>query len=177
MITLTKVLVPTNLGDPSKAAVTYGVALARQFKAQLFLLRVLATRDYDAVLEGERVVEALAHGAAAAALTTEAVLEQAARQTLGGLLSPEDERDTRAVYLLRAAGPAGPSGEIVATAQQHGIQLIVMGKHRLGIVEHLLAGSVTEKVMRHAPCPVLIVQHPQQEFVLPDGPGGSGEPT
>jgi nucleotide-binding universal stress UspA family protein len=38
----------------------------------------------------------------------------------------------------------------------------------LGFVEHLLAGSVTEKVIRQAPCPVLIVQHPEHEFVVPD---------
>jgi hypothetical protein len=34
-----------------------------------------------------------------------------------------------------------------------------MGKHHLGFVEHLVAGSVTEKVVRHASCPVLIVQN------------------
>ena len=43
-----------------------------------------------------------------------------------------------------------------------------MGKHHLGFVEHLLAGSVAEKVVRHAPCPVLIVQHPEHDFVLAD---------
>jgi nucleotide-binding universal stress UspA family protein len=43
-----------------------------------------------------------------------------------------------------------------------------MGKHRLGFVEHLLAGSVTEKVIRHAPCPVLIVHYPEHDFVLRD---------
>jgi nucleotide-binding universal stress UspA family protein len=42
-----------------------------------------------------------------------------------------------------------------------------MGKHRVGFVAHLFAGSVAENVMRHAPCPVLIVQHPEHEFVVP----------
>jgi nucleotide-binding universal stress UspA family protein len=41
-----------------------------------------------------------------------------------------------------------------------------MGKHRLGFVEHMFSGSVTEKVVRHAPCPVLIVQHPEHDFVV-----------
>ena len=41
-----------------------------------------------------------------------------------------------------------------------------MGKHHLGFVEHMLAGSVAEKVVRHAPCPVLIVQHPEHDFVV-----------
>jgi hypothetical protein len=43
-----------------------------------------------------------------------------------------------------------------------------MGKHRLGFVEHLITGSVAEKVIRQAPCPVLIVQHPEHEFVVGD---------
>jgi hypothetical protein len=43
----------------------------------------------------------------------------------------------------------------VACATELAVELIVMGKHRLGLVEHLLASSVTEKVVRHAPCPVL----------------------
>jgi nucleotide-binding universal stress UspA family protein len=57
----------------------------------------------------------------------------------------------------------------VACATDLRVELIVMGKHRLGFVEHLLAGSVTEKVVRHAPCPVLIVQHPEREFVVERG--------
>jgi nucleotide-binding universal stress UspA family protein len=52
------------------------------------------------------------------------------------------------------------------------VELIVMGKHRVGFVEHLISGSVAEKVLRRAPCPVLIVQHPEQEFVVPDSGRG-----
>ena len=57
---------------------------------------------------------------------------------------------------------AGPAEAIVACARELDVELIVMGKHHLGFVEHLLTGSVAEKVMRHAPCPVLIVQHPRR---------------
>ena len=80
----------------------------------------------------------------------------------------EEEQDTRAEYLLRASGMAGPGDAIVACARELDVELIVMGKHHLGFVEHLLAGSVAEKVVRHAPCPVLIVQHPEHDFVLAD---------
>jgi nucleotide-binding universal stress UspA family protein len=86
------------------------------------------------------------------------------------LLLPQEERDTRAEYLLRAAGVGGPGDAIVACAKELDVELIVMGKHRLGFVEHLFAGSVAERVMRRAPCPVLIVQHPEHDFVVPDEP-------
>ena len=43
-----------------------------------------------------------------------------------------------------------------------------MGTHGRGGVAHLLMGSVAERVVRTAPCPVLTVRHPEHEFVLPD---------
>ena len=174
MIALSRILVPTNLGEPSKAAITYGVAFARQFGASLFLLRVLSAEDYDVAIEGERAVETLLPDAAPA-VDGVPIEKNAARFGLRQLLRPADERDARAEYLLRPAGSGGPGAEIVTVAQEHAIDLIVMGKHRLGFVEHLLAGSVTERVMRHAPCPVLIVQHPEHEFVVPDSPHQEAE--
>jgi len=48
--------------------------------------------------------------------------------------------------------------EIIRYAESHGIDLIVMGTRGLGAVEHMLLGSVAEKVVRKAPCPVLTVR-------------------
>ena len=172
MFALTRILVPSNRGDPSKAAVSYGVAFARQFGAKLFLLHVLGAKELDAAIETERVLETLLPEQASLPslkwLNLDDVAKNAAREDLGRLLSAEEERETQAEYLLRAAGLGGPGDAIVACAKELGVQLIVMGKHRLGFVEHLFAGSVAEKVMRRAPCPVLIVQHPEHEFVVSD---------
>ena len=60
MFALKKILVPTNLGAPSKAAVKYGVAFARQFNAKLYLVHVLDAKELDAAIETERVLEAFA---------------------------------------------------------------------------------------------------------------------
>jgi nucleotide-binding universal stress UspA family protein len=163
---LSRILVPTNHGEPSRAAIKYGVAFARQFNAQLFLVQVLSARDFDVAIEAERAIETIMSEEVpdGAPDSPAAVARNAAREDLSRLLHPDDERATRAQYLLRA-GRSGPGDEIVACARALAVELIVMGKHRLGFVEHLLAGSVTEQVVRHAPCPVLIVQHPEQEFV------------
>ena len=170
MFALKRILVPTNLGDPSRAAIRYGVAFARQFGAQLILLHVLPQKDFVAAIEAERVLETLLDDQQPAPEPDPGdVVRNAAREDLGRLLTPDDERATRAEYLLRAAAPGGPGEAIVACAREQDVELVVMGKHRMGFVEHLVAGSVTEKVMRHAPCPVLIVQHPEHEFVVPDG--------
>ncbi len=169
MFALTRILVPTNLGEPSRAAVQYGVAFARQFGAKLFLLHVLDAKELDAALETERVLEVLSPEAAERTSGEPSALEverNAARHDLSRLLTQQDEQDTRAEYLLRASGVAGAADAIVACARELEVELVVIGKHQLGFVEHMLAGSVAEKVVRHAPCPVLVVQHPEHDFVV-----------
>jgi nucleotide-binding universal stress UspA family protein len=173
---LTRILVPTNLGEPSQTAIKYGVAFARQFTAKLFLVHVLPARELEAALETERVLEVLSPAGAGAAVARAPepdpgeVARNAAREDLARLLSADDERATRAEYLLRGSGVAGPGDAIVRCAKELDVELVVMGKHRLGFVEHLVAGSVAEKVIRHAPCPVLIVQHPEHDFVVSETP-------
>ena len=168
MFALNRILVPTNLGEPSRTAIQYGVAFARQFGAQLFLLHVLDAKELDAALETERVLEVLSPDNAdpAAEPTPLEIERNAARNDLSRLLDVEDERATRAEDLLRGSGRAGPGDAIVACARELDVELIVIGKHRLGFVEHLLAGSVAERVIREAPCPVLVVQHPEHDFVV-----------
>jgi universal stress protein A len=176
---LTRILVPTNLGEPSRTAIQYGVAFARQFGSKLFLLHVLDAKELDAALETERVLEVLSPDGTDALAREPSPLDvarNAAQHDLGRLLALDDARATRAEYLLRPSGMAGPGEAIVACARELEVELIVMGKHHLGFVEHLLAGSVAEKVVRHAPCPVLIVQQPEsagaqasaRHFVLAD---------
>ena len=57
--------------------------------------------------------------------------------------------------------------EIIQYAKAHNIDLIVLGTHGRGPIAHMLMGSVAEKIVRKAPCPVLTVRHPQHEFVMP----------
>ena len=110
MFALTRILVPTNLGEPSQTAIKYGVAFARQFGAKLFLLHVLPAKDFDAVIETERVLEVFEPDAPSAATITSSepdadeVARNAARHDLGRLLQPREEQETRAEYLLRASG-------------------------------------------------------------------------
>ena len=58
-----------------------------------------------------------------------------------------------------------PAGEIVRYGRDAGIDLIVMGTHGHTGLAHVLLGSVTSKIIRQAPCPVLTVRHPEHEFV------------
>jgi nucleotide-binding universal stress UspA family protein len=57
---------------------------------------------------------------------------------------------------------------IVDYARDHDVDIIVMGTHGRGALGHLVMGSVAERVVRLAPCPVLTVRHPEHEFIRPD---------
>jgi nucleotide-binding universal stress UspA family protein len=54
-----------------------------------------------------------------------------------------------------------PADAIVRVAQERGVDLIVMGTHGRTGLQHVFLGSVAEKVVRLAPCPVLTVRHPR----------------
>lgn len=61
-----------------------------------------------------------------------------------------------------------PAEAIVGYAKAQGIDLIVMGTHGRGALAQVLVGSVAERVVRTAPCPVFTIKHPEHEFVFQD---------
>ena len=157
MITLKNILVATDFSEPSDAALTYARALARNFKATLHVLHVVGNVS-SSVYATEGYVAALPE--------LQQELEDAARKQLDDLLIDNDERPlpTRPVLITSNA----PAATIVEYAKRETIDLIVAGTHGRGAVAHLLMGSVAERVVRTAPCPVLTVRHPEHEFVIPD---------
>ncbi|MEI6137516.1 MAG: universal stress protein, partial [Chloroflexota bacterium] len=66
---------------------------------------------------------------------------------------------------------SAPALSIVEYARAREIDLIVMGTHGRGALAHVMVGSVADRVVRLAPCPVLTVRSVEREFVVPDPPG------
>jgi nucleotide-binding universal stress UspA family protein len=153
MILLKHILVATDFSDPSEVALEYGRALARNFGASLHLLHVMENLFLRPV-PGDPYV-----------------LKASARKQLEERLSDEDRAALHAVASLETSD--NPADAIVKYAQAHDIELIVMGTHGRGTVARLFVGSVAERVVRLAPCPVLTVRHPEHEFVVPDAPGAT----
>jgi nucleotide-binding universal stress UspA family protein len=151
MIALKRVLVPTDFSECSDAAVKYATALARAFGAELHLLHV--PEHPGEMAEAEYPIGLFE------------TMQNAAHDRLSKLLSPEDQRAITSQFAMRIGSPYA---EIMRYAQQRDIDLIVMGTHGRGFVAHMVMGSVAEKVVRKAPCPVLTVRHPQHDFVLAD---------
>jgi len=106
------------------------------------------------------------YGYAAISPEVQLDVERAGIRQTERLLSDEDRRELRAKASTVTSN--NPAAEIVEYARTNGVDLIVMGTHGRGAIAHLLMGSVAERVVRTAPCPVLTVRNPEHEFVLPD---------
>jgi len=82
-----------------------------------------------------------------------------ARDTLAAAVSVAERAGIPAEGLSRHGRPAH---EIVAVARERSARLIVVGSHGFGPVESIVLGSVSAGVLRHAPCPVLVVPAPTE---------------
>jgi nucleotide-binding universal stress UspA family protein len=148
MILLKQILVATDFSDASGVALDYGRALARTFGASLQLLHIMENMFLRPVPVDPYQMKA------------------AMMKRLTERLTDEDRASLHATAILETSDNAAE--EIVKYAGARNIDLIVMGTHGRGAAERLLVGSVAEKVVRTAPCPVLTVRHPEHEFVVPD---------
>ena len=155
MIALRQVMVPTDFSEASECALKYGRAFAASFGASLHVVHVV--EDFVAwSWAADTYVATLPR------IREEVEAEAVAR--LGQLIPPAEAERLQAKVALLAGSPFI---EIVRYAREHDIDLIVMGTHGRGPVAHALIGSVAERVVRKAHCPVLTVRHPQHEFVMP----------
>jgi nucleotide-binding universal stress UspA family protein len=163
MITIKNVLVATDFSPSSENALVYGRELARQFNARLQVIHVL-NNVYTQVFTGEASL------AESQAGHLQRSLEQSGRRQLEAFITDEDRWRFGAKTVLPVGSVAH---EIVTYARSAGIDIIVMGTHGRGLVAHALMGSVAEKVVRTAPCPVLTVRHPERELVVADAIGNA----
>ncbi len=157
MIALKHILVATDFGEAADAALAYGRALARNFGATLHVLHV--ADDVYLRLSGDAVLAALP-------ADLQRDVEDSARKRLDALLVDNDPVPLPTVSDVVTS--ATPAAAIVQYARDKGIDLVITGTHGRGPVAHLFVGSVAERVVRTAPCPVLTVRHPEHEFVTPD---------
>jgi nucleotide-binding universal stress UspA family protein len=89
------------------------------------------------------------------------------------LLTADDRTTLKAHVVIETSDNAADA--ITAYAKAANIDLVVIGTNGRGAVAQLLVGSVAERVVRIAPCPVLTVRHPEREFVLPDAVAGAAD--
>ncbi len=140
MKTPRSILVPIDLSDYSFIALAYAEEIAALFEKAAVSVLVVEERD------GRKREDTPHH---------DAELEARTSTRVTGLMIEKRIAHDRVTVLIRHGKAAS---EIVRTAKESGIDLIVMSTHGRTGLGHVLMGSVAEKVVRHAPCPVLTIK-------------------
>lgn len=154
MIRMRNILVPLDLSEYAEHALPYARELASTFGASLHLLHVVDTQWIAS------------SGAAAFPEYGGELLQRFESDGEKALIKiaetlPESVEVTAAVR----AGP--PHVQIVQYAREADVDLIVVATHGHSGLKHALIGSVAEKVVQMAPCPVLSIKNPEHEFIMP----------
>lgn len=152
MIRLNRVMLPTDFSQQAAVATPYACELADKFDAELHLFHVLA--------QVASTTPAFGGGLALPANAKEP------REHAEAALATQLDGDWRASHrVVEKIADGHAFVEIVRYAREQEIDLIIMGTHgRSGLV-HALMGSVAERVVRKAPCPVLTVKPEGHQFV------------
>jgi nucleotide-binding universal stress UspA family protein len=155
MVALKNILVATDFSEPSGVAMTYGRDLARSYNARLHVLHVV-----------EDVTMRYASEVGFAVPQLQDDLEEAARRDLAAQITDDDRQTLTLITAVESAPNIAEA--IVKYAKANEIDLIVSGTHGRGMVQHFLMGSVAERIVRTAPCPVLTVRAHERDFIAPD---------
>jgi len=148
---LKKILVPTDFSETSKKAVQYAVRFAEQFGCEIVLLHVI--EPVTAVAGAPLAVDIFPE-AEEDAIAAEAELEWLATRS-------RNHRNSFTSVVRIGHAP----NEITKAAKELDVDLIMIATHGYTSWRHLCIGSTAERVVRTAPCPVLVVREKEHEFV------------
>jgi nucleotide-binding universal stress UspA family protein len=144
-----RILVPTDFSEASRPALRYAAALAQPCGGEVTCIHVIEPPPYPEF--------GYAH-----VPTKEAALRREANKRLDVCCHDLTQAGIKARSVLRNGSAFH---EIAEQVREHGADLIIMGTHSRGPVAHALLGSTAERVVHHAPCPVLVVRERERDFV------------
>ncbi len=155
MINLRKILVTTDLSEFSLAAMEYAASLGLLFTSKLYLLYVA---------EDAPLVLPTLHGLDAEVQGFDNQSPHTASQDLERFVTLHLNPDWKVIPVVRSGSPPD---EITRFALEEGIDLIVMATHGRTGFQHVLLGSIAEKIVRASSVPVLTVKpHPVREPII-----------
>jgi universal stress protein A len=147
MITLKRILVPTDLSEHSLAAVEYALSFAMLYDARLFLLYVADPPPVPAMRDSRMDPETFRMRAGNAPL-----------QVLHAFMGRHLSSEIPCTPVVRTGIPAD---EIQRFADEERVDLVVMATHGRTGLRHIVMGSVAETVVRHSAVPVLTIKPSQ----------------
>lgn len=146
-----RILVPIDFGDCSRSAVEHALYLAQSFNATIELLHVVW--DPPPYVGFESVMVQVPRSSS---LAFSEYTRAAAARELERFLEHFTPAERQGMTTRFAHGEA--SNTVLSVAEDEHFDLIVMGTHGRTGLSHMLMGSVAEKVVRRAPCPVLTIR-------------------
>ena len=157
MLKLKKILYPTDFSEYSLAALQYAVSIARQNDAELYCLHIVDMPQEEYLTQEYMVPLNVPH-----------VPEDKVLRTARARMKRFEAENLSQIDKVTSRVLVGvPFVEIIRYAREQSIDLIVIGTHGHSALAAMLLGTVAEKVVRKAPCPVLTVRHPQHKFEMP----------
>ena len=151
-IGLKKILVPIDFSDNSKKALRYAIPFAQQFKATLILVYIVEPTIYPSDFGFGQVgfpdVEKEMH-----------------EKAIGEMSALIDSFVPEKMTARTLVGSGIPFVEITTFAKEEEVDMIIVATHGRTGVEHILFGSTAEKIIRKAPCPVLVVRSEEHDFI------------
>lgn len=148
-----KILVPIDFSDYSKSALRYAVNFAKLFDAEIILVYVVEPVIYPPDFSMGQI--------AIPTVTTE--FDERAKEELNKLAKNEIPSQVKVSTVIKSGKPFI---EIIDTAVETNVDLIIIATHGHSGVEQILFGSTAEKVVRKAPCPVLTLREPVKGFMF-----------
>jgi universal stress protein A len=155
MLKMTKILYPTDFSDLSLVALKYAKSFAEQFSAELHCIHVLDEAYQYWLMLGPDGVPA---GPNITQLVNTA--QDQMNDFIKTHLSDIPKLTTKVIT-------GRPFVEIIQYAREEDIDMIVLATHGRSGLKHVLMGSVAERVVRKAPCPVLSVRSGEHDFTMP----------
>ena len=146
-----KVLVPIDFSDYSKNSLRYAVDFVKQFGAELYLIYVVEPVIYPPDFSMGQI----------AIPSVDLEMDKRAVEELEKLAKKEIPHEIKVNTIVKTGKPFI---EIIETASEEKIDLIIISTHGHTGMEHILFGSTAEKVVRKAPCPVLTLREPVKGF-------------
>lgn len=158
MIAIKTILLPTDGSKCSGKAMTYTMAFANQFRAKVVGLHVIDQRWEDQTRQTFGEVR-------------QVVLQEAIKrheEEARGIVEAVADAGTKVGVAVETRIVTGTAVEqIVRLAKELPADLIIIGTHGRTGISHVFLGSVAEKVVRRAPCPVLTVRSKEHDFIVP----------
>ncbi|MEO6785796.1 MAG: universal stress protein [Chthoniobacteraceae bacterium] len=144
-----KILVPVDFSEHSHKALRYALAFATQFDAEVTLVHIVEQMVYP----GDWMYPPLA--------VTDFAVEKR-EQMIERLRALDAGSGVKTQHVVRL-GRAWQ--EVIEIAQEQKADMIILATHGYTGLKHVLLGSVAEKIVRHAPCPVLSVRPEERDFL------------